>query len=290
MARTSLCKWQSPADFIAMVDELMSRMGGYQFFAHTKAASERDAWVAAKLASSLSGEAVRLGPDEWPDFEIRGEGRVRQYEITEADIPGRRRGDEYKAAGRAGSSQWEMDLVENWVARAMQAPGAIRQDAIGKANKGYPPSARLVIYLNIGEYGVRQKEIEAAMAESTSPAKDAFHEVWVLWKTQLYLLWNEGVQRTLIVRLQLTRSKAYSFSLSKEDFDEMPPLNTEAGQAWMDAKIDETKPDLAIFDNIQSLVAGDHGKGGELGPSTGLGAVADAAAHRPDMASSYRPQ
>ena len=80
IARASLCQWQSPADFIAMVDELMSRMGGYQFFTDTKAAFGRDAWVAAKLASGLSGEAVRLGPDEWPDFEMRGEGpAVRNY-------------------------------------------------------------------------------------------------------------------------------------------------------------------------------------------------------------------
>lgn len=47
------------------------------------------------------------------------------------------------------------------------------------------------------------------------------------------------------------------FVLSKEDFDDMPPLNTEAGQAWMNIKIEETKPDLIIFDNIQALVAGD---------------------------------
>ena len=57
--------------------------------------------------------------------------------------------------------------------------------------------------------------------------------------------------------------------LSKEDFDEMPPLNTEAGQAWMDAKIDETKPDLVVFDNIQSLVAGDHGKEESWAPVLG---------------------
>ena len=50
------------------------------------------------------------------------------------------------------------------------------------------------------------------------------------------------------------------FVLSKEDFDEMPPLNTDAGQAWMNVKIEETKPDLIIFDNIQALVSGDHGK------------------------------
>jgi RecA-family ATPase len=50
------------------------------------------------------------------------------------------------------------------------------------------------------------------------------------------------------------------FILSKEDFEGMPPLNAPEGQEWMNDKMDEIKPDLAIFDNIQSLVAGDHGK------------------------------
>jgi hypothetical protein len=50
------------------------------------------------------------------------------------------------------------------------------------------------------------------------------------------------------------------FVLSREDFDEMPPLNTPEGQAWMDTKIEETNPDLIIFDNIQALVVGDHTK------------------------------
>jgi hypothetical protein len=40
----------------------------------------------------------------------------------------------------------------------------------------------------------------------------------------------------------------------------MLPLNTQAGQAWMDVKIEQLKPDLIILDNIQSLVAGDHTK------------------------------
>jgi hypothetical protein len=39
-----------------------------------------------------------------------------------------------------------------------------------------------VIYLNIGEYGTMQKKIEGAMADATEVAKDAFAQVWVLWK------------------------------------------------------------------------------------------------------------
>jgi RecA-family ATPase len=46
--------------------------------------------------------------------------------------------------------------------------------------------------------------------------------------------------------------------LSKEDFPEMPPLNTPTGQRWMNSLIAAYRPlDLIIFDNIQSLLVGD---------------------------------
>jgi hypothetical protein len=61
---------------------------------------------------------------------------------------------------------------------------------------------RLLIYLNIAEYGTMQKKIEGAMADATTVAKDAFSQVWVLWKSQLYLVWNNGERATL--RLPIT--------------------------------------------------------------------------------------
>jgi hypothetical protein len=55
--------------------------------------------------------------------------------------------------------------------------------------------------LNIDEYGIRQAEIDASMSESTAPAKNAFQEVWVLWKAQLYRLWNDGEPDNLRVTI-----------------------------------------------------------------------------------------
>jgi hypothetical protein len=205
--RSDLCKWRSPAEFVRVVDELMSKVGSLQFFTDTKAAFGRDAWVAARLASVFEADEVRLGPDRWPDFETRANGTLRQYEITEADLEKRRRGDEYREAGPQGTSEWKMDPVENWIERAEEAPSAIQRVAIAKARKGYSRSARLVIYLNIADYDIRQKEIEAAMADSTEPAKEAFDQVWVLWKRQLYLLWEAGQQQGLIVPLSDRQSR-----------------------------------------------------------------------------------
>ena len=48
------------------------------------------------------------------------------------------------------------------------------------------------------------------------------------------------------------------FILSREDFPDMPPLNTEAGQKFIDRVIDTLgRVDLIIFDNIQALLSGD---------------------------------
>jgi hypothetical protein len=46
--------------------------------------------------------------------------------------------------------------------------------------------------------------------------------------------------------------------ISKEDYEDMPPLNTEAGQKWMDRfLLQHGHFDLVIFDNIQALLVGD---------------------------------
>jgi hypothetical protein len=48
------------------------------------------------------------------------------------------------------------------------------------------------------------------------------------------------------------------FILSREDYPDMPPLNTEAGQQFIDALIEWIGgADIAFFDNIQALLTGD---------------------------------
>jgi hypothetical protein len=46
------------------------------------------------------------------------------------------------------------------------------------------------VYLNIGEYGIRQTEIESAMAPAVTPALPHFQRVWILWKARLYGPWT----------------------------------------------------------------------------------------------------
>jgi hypothetical protein len=53
------------------------------------------------------------------------------------------------------------------------------------------------------------------------------------------------------------RLDANVFALNRGDFPEMAPLNTPEGQRFIDAWIATVKPDIVIFDNLQSLTSGD---------------------------------
>lgn len=183
--------WQSPQEFLRRNERLTHSLTSVQFFNDSRSAFARDAWVGARLASVSTADAVRLCPDEWPDYEERGADGVAQYEITEADMSGRRRGDEYKQAEGRGFPM-EDDPVEDWIKRAESVPAALRTAANKKALKGYPITSQLVIYLSFSEYGIRTAEVEGKMHEATAGAKDQFRRVFVLWKSCFYCLWDGG--------------------------------------------------------------------------------------------------
>ena len=199
--RVWLETWRSPAAMKDHVEKVMDYMAS-DTYGISKALFNQagvdfilEAFAAARFSAIRGAVAVRLIPDPRPDFEVRTHQGQEAWELTEADVPGRRRGQEYsEAVARvdAGFSAVEDDSVENWHARADHAAPSILRLAVKKAGKSYTPDTRLLIYLNIDEFGIRHQEIEAAMLDATAPARDAFAEVWVLWKSQAIRLWNGG--------------------------------------------------------------------------------------------------
>jgi len=180
-----LSNWRSPDHMLEYVDEVTNSVGSADFFTQPGLAFLRDAWAAAKLGLARKAIAVRLVVDEWPDFEIEIDKLVEQFEYTEADIPGRKRGDEYRSASDAGFPV-EYDPVEDWEERARLIPQAIKNAVSKKIQKQYSKKVNLLIYLNIDEWGIRQREIEACFDITVGIAKDSFTNVWVLWKDRLY--------------------------------------------------------------------------------------------------------
>ena len=118
---------------------------------------------------------------------------IERVECAEADISGRRRGDEYREAEKrnaGGGPIITVDPVEDWIARADQAPAALSAAIATKIGKRYAGRASLLVNLNISEFGILQTEIEAAMTPAVVPALPCFDRVWILWKARLYGPWT----------------------------------------------------------------------------------------------------
>ena len=180
-----LAEWQTPQAMDAVMNKTMNSLGSTNLFNQSGLAFIRDAWIAANFGKVRGAEKVRLVEDSWPDFELLIRDQVEAFEAVEADNPERRRGKEY----RDGIGEVEDDPVEDWIARAEQAPAWLQAACGKKTRKCYGARANLVIYLNLMEYGIRQSEVEACFRSSTEDARDAFETVWVLWKQQAYQVW-----------------------------------------------------------------------------------------------------
>ena len=79
-----------------------------------------------------------------------------------------------------------MDPYENWVRRANAIPTALADGIKKKKGKLYPQSTELFVYLNIGEYGIRQKEIEAVIRALLAEPVVPFAAIHVRWKEKIY--------------------------------------------------------------------------------------------------------
>lgn len=180
-----LCCWHAPDHMLKYVDKLIDTIGSVDFFTQAGLAFLRDAWAGAKFGVAREATAVRLVGGEWPDFEIEVNNAVELFEFTEADLPERKRGEEYRAASDAGFPI-EDDPVEDWEERAKLVPQALMIAVSKKTWKQYSKKVNLLIYLNIDEYGIREREIEASLGSSIAAARECFADIWLLWKDRVY--------------------------------------------------------------------------------------------------------
>jgi hypothetical protein len=195
--RSACEQWQRPEELLSRCEKLMASMSGEDFFNQPGLDFIREGWAAAMFGQARKADAVRLVPEatRWPDFEIRLNERVGSWEVTEADIPGRRRGQEYRDDPlMVGDKALGLDHTENYIARAERIPEAIRVCCETKAAKHYGERAGLLIYLNPSDFGTHHQEIVNSFLEATAPAKDSFTEICILWKYRFYPVWRDGRQ------------------------------------------------------------------------------------------------
>jgi hypothetical protein len=138
--------------------------------------------VLARFARHQRVDDVRLAEssEQWPDGFVRAASKVHNIEVTSTH-GGRKLGKEYREV-----KGLTMDPVEDWVARGDSIPKFLDEAVAAKSGKRYGAPCWLVVYLNISEYGIRQKETEAAISQIKARYASSFEAISVLWKGRLY--------------------------------------------------------------------------------------------------------
>jgi hypothetical protein len=191
-ACAELGRWQTVEMFSRTERPLRLRNADPDFFVQPQLKFLHDAYVLAKFAARIGADQVRLADrrDQWPDGFVRVNKRTIKVEVTSTH-GGRKLGEEYREP-----RGMRFDPVEDWHARADSIPDyldtAIR-DKVSRYGSRYS-DCWLVVYLNIDEWGVRQREIEQVITETMIRYSDHFREIAVLWKGKLYSASDSAMQ------------------------------------------------------------------------------------------------
>jgi hypothetical protein len=192
--RAAFREWLAPDAAERESQSVMDGLTGEELFNQPGIEFVREVWAGGRFGAIRGAASVRLISDERPDIELLfSDGSTERYELVEADVHGRKRGLEYREAERAGGrvEHWP---IEKW-ATPQQAADVLRAAAEKKAakaldlsirGKAYPAGTRLLIYLNISDFGIRQTEIESQFAGAVDPARQWFSSTWILWKLRAY--------------------------------------------------------------------------------------------------------
>jgi hypothetical protein len=196
--RKRLTQWQTPAEMRLDAEQQMEKIGDKDLF-KPGLVFILEAWAAAVFAAERGASSARLLMADRPDCELMfADGAVEAFEIVEADILGRKRGLEYQKQGASSKvTHWD---VEEW-ATPEQAGEVLQDRALKKAKRAhdlaqrgnaYPPGTRLLIYLNISDYGVNHEAIKNEFAASVQVATPWFSTIWILWKGVAYRVFDNA--------------------------------------------------------------------------------------------------
>ena len=191
--RQELQKWHSLEGFRDKVRDLRSEHGR-DLLTASGTGFYREAHTASRFACLCMAARVRLVAADRPDFEMDVADGARAFEVTEADMPGRKRNNEVK-----GWVEDRVEEVKDWLTPDI-AVQILRAAAARKSDGRYEPGWGLLILLNPWNFGADQQAIEALMADATTAARDRFAEVWVLWQDTAYNPWLGGVPGHRVLR------------------------------------------------------------------------------------------
>jgi hypothetical protein len=208
-----LCDWRTPKTLARVLSGMRRSYSAEALFtAPTLNKRHREIWAAVTFCEAASARKVRMTRDDslGSDFEVmQRDGSIVRLQFTEAMMPDRRRGDEYRERARSAEDNTH-DPFGDWYFRRQHIRSALEKEIINKAAKNYPPNIGLLIYLNIGTYGVWRREIEREMIEASELHGSRFRSIWVLWHGRLYRTWpnpSVGTDGSMFPRKAVTLGK-----------------------------------------------------------------------------------
>ncbi len=154
-----------------------------------------EAYAAAKFAATRAQvrpcEVRLIHPaTEFPDFKIRFGDVVEQFEQTEADREGRRRGAEYREADRRVSSGATAGLKHyDPDEEIAAAPKAIEIALRRKARKHYRPRPNLLVYVNFPTDNGKPLLKPRQAAQLVESFRETFLSIWLLWGENAVRCW-----------------------------------------------------------------------------------------------------
>jgi len=185
-------RWWDAPDFLTAVRRHADPVPLDILFNEPEMAKLLEAVAAAQFAviRNLSKAIqIRLESDRFPDFQLKTSDDVEQFELVEADEPGRRRGDEYRevvareAAGLPPIAE-PFDPIE----AEQGAILAINRALAAKARKKYKPAPHVLVYVNFELF--RELPLTSLQADQLSyPYREVFPSMWLLWGRNAVRLW-----------------------------------------------------------------------------------------------------
>ena len=167
-----------PRDLLRIHAEFRSRVAARDFFGSPKHQKAREQWCAAHFSHGyekhLGDCAVHIeepDPQTDTDFHLEVDNVLHEFQVTEVQEPGRRRGDEYKHQPIAATR------YEDWSLGTQAGPEWIRA-AIDKKLHLYASVQRLnlLVYVNFPAYEVNYDNVRQCAASVAAP----FASVWLL--------------------------------------------------------------------------------------------------------------
>jgi hypothetical protein len=170
---------QKPEAFLNLVTKIGAKIATAELWGN-RYKFVREAMTLAEFTKLSPVDSVRLGEDP-PDGWI-GTPTERRVEVVEAMEPGRKRGDEYKASRLGVPDHVTQKELEERIRKLEPELERVIQKKAGK----YDPPPMLLVYLNIVDHGMAQKQVEEAIARQKAKFAGSFDGLHVIWKAALY--------------------------------------------------------------------------------------------------------